>query len=228
MHLTKMRGKTYRPPLFSFFGGLLTLHLLFNILAYYRGKLFLAEQKVSGLLYSQNALMFTSSLLGTVFAGNATDRAFHGSQKKTIFHFRNRFPTPNTNTLEYRPALENHVHSYIDTYQYVQRCLQLGANDVPDPYMFYGHTVMMTNGTGLRGTLCQERFHDPGAYAQIDHLCTGYACVRQQLLLGCIPTHDLYMFHVHDCGRLNQLSSNMHWSTQNGSIVLDDDQNMAG
>ena len=87
MHLTRMRGKTYRPPLFSFFGGLLTLHLLFYILAYYRGKLFLAEQKVSGLLYSQNALMFTSSLLGTVFAGNATDKAFHGSQKKNNFSF---------------------------------------------------------------------------------------------------------------------------------------------
>lgn len=223
-----MKGSSRIPYFYTFLGSTFALHILFNILAYYRGKQFLVEQNVSGLKYRNGVLMFTTALLGNVFISNLTDNIFQEHSQNIIFGFdHGRFPTPDTNSIEYRPEPQHPVYFFIDTYQYVQRCLQLNAKDVPSPYLFYGYTVMMTNGTGLRGSMCQERFHDPGAYAQIDHLCAGYACMRQHLFLGCISTHDLFIFHEHNCGRINELASNIHWSTENGTLAIDNDPNIA-
>ena len=202
------------------------LTLTLNVLAYYRGKLYLSEQRVAGLKYKDGSLMFTNTLTGNIFAGNATDHAFKNNNHMNVFNYVSSFPTPATNTIEY---VSSFVYGYTDNYQYVQRCLQLDTDEnIPDIYLLYGYTVMMRNVTGLRGTLCQEKFNDPGAYAQIDSLCSGsnIACVRDQLFIGCIQEKELFVYYVDDCGRLNALEPNVHWSTYNGTIVFDDDPAM--
>ena len=66
------------------------LSLTFNVLAYYRGRLYLSEQRVAGLKYDDGLLMFTKTLVGNIFAGNATDHAFKNNNHMIVFNHVNR------------------------------------------------------------------------------------------------------------------------------------------
>ena len=117
------------------------------------------------------------------------------------------------------------VTRYVDVAKYTERCLQIESNTPPGNYLLYGNTVMFPNGTGLKGRLCQEKFHDSAAYARMDSLCTGLACFRADLLLGCLDNHELHVYAEHDCGRINQLTPGLHWSGTS-TLTLDPDSSM--
>ena len=198
------------------------INCILNSLAIYFGRYYTSDQKLKGLLLKDNALQFTNALIGNFYAGPIIESAFISSQMY-LFNYTDYFPTPNSNTLNYNTSSIQHL---VDPYKYASRCLQLETDDIPEKYLFYGYTVMMTNGTGLRGSLCQEHFLDNMAYAKMDNLCNGIACMRDNMFIGCIKTNILFYYHISDCGRLNQLRKNVHWSGIEFHIDLDDDDNM--
>lgn len=209
-----------------FLGFLLALNIAINGWAITRGLLFVAETDVPGLKLQKHALAFTKTLLSRIYFNVLSQNNLNVKFPTRIFYFNYSvlFPAPNSASLIYNTDV---VDIWIKNQQYVSRCVKLNDIIPPDNIFFYGNILMHPNGTGLRGSLCQERFHFPNAYARIDNLCDGLACMHDQQLLGCIHRNHFSQYYIQDCARPNNKQKGLHWST-NGqtNITLDNDPNM--
>ena len=205
-------------------GFFLGLTLGLNGWAIYRGLLFIAEHNVPGLELQNNALAFTTTLLGNVYFDSNNFNNVFKSSTIIVFNHSNFFPSPNINNLNYP---EGQIQINVNTNYYTRRCLNLDSIIPPTDWYFYGNTVMKSNGTGLRGTLCQESFANSNSFTQIDSLCTGLACMTENGFIGCIPPANFLFFHIDNCGQQNSLKKGLHWSSDGtNNITKDNDINM--
>ena len=222
----KVYYTTAMPKVHFFLGLLLAFSLGMNSWGIYRGLLFVAERHVPGLQLQKNVLVFTKTLLGRTFLSTVSQNFLniHIPQDVFFMNYTTLFPAPNSKILNYHTG---RVDLWMDHKKHVTRCARLDAIVPPDNIYFYANILMHTNGTGLRGTLCQEKFHSPNAYARMDRLCHGLACMHDQQLLGCIHRNDFSHYHIQDCARINNNQKGLHWSrTGQNNITLDDDPNM--
>lgn len=220
--------------IYIFLAFLVALVSILDGWAIFRGIVYTADLRLPGLKLEHGALLFDSALIGTYYDGGVLDQTFilnKDDPYQKIFTFSDRFPVPNLNSLSF-PA--NKVLAYSEKAQYVDRCLKLETSHFPIgkeislyvkdiPYYLYGYTPMLPNGTGIAGNICQQEFNDNTAYATMDILCNshltnnqsserGLACMRHDLLLGCIPYWRFWMYHTEDCAQQNMLKKGLHWS----------------
>ena len=212
--------------------------LLLNGWAIYRGTIFQADLRIPGFQLQHGALAFTPSLIGTYHFNPALD-TINPSEKSFLYIFTSTiFPVPNLNDLVYQDA---HILAKVDNPQYTSRCVRLNNlisfTMTSYPVYLYENTMMDITGSGVQGNICQLLFSDPASYASFDSVCyngstTGIACMRENYLIACLTIQDLKKYTVANCGSINTVKNNIHYSgaadgEKTNWLLLDPDINQA-